>query len=305
MDHIPQDLVKSLMELGLLESEAKIYVSLVIMNNSEVKELIDFVGISKPNTYEGLRSLEEKGLINLINGKPITYQAVSPDIGLEILFDTHVKAKDHAKKLFATLDKTVNNEGLSDSLWYVFTKKNVEYKLRDMVKNANKSVQLLSSDHFVKYLKPLARKDLDMDITIISGSGDKTQSLKTLFNSDKANITIVDKKNLVRMLAIYKSANQEEYISPFENFLSMFNFENMLILIVDDTELLYVLPLSDNSMNAINSKNKAMVKNMKLVFSAMSAYLVSKNPGTGKSPILTFLCFGAFRISKKCLSLIA
>ena len=248
------------------------------MNNSEVKELIDFVGISKPNTYEGLRSLEEKGLINLINGKPITYQAVSPDIGLEILFDTHVKAKDHAKKLFATLDKNVNNEGLPESLWYVFTKKNVEYKLRDMVKNANKSVQLLSSDHFVKYLKPLARKDLDMDITILSGSSDKTQGLKTLFNSDKANITIVDKKNMVRMLAIYKSANQEEYIPPFENFLSMFSFENMLILVVDDAELLYVLPLSDNSMNAINSKNKAMVKNMKLIFKAMSAYLAGKVP---------------------------
>ena len=285
MDHIPQDLVKSLMELGLLESEAKIYVALVSMNNSEVKELIDFVGISKPNTYEGLRSLEEKGLINLINGKPITYQAVSPDIGLEILFDTHVKAKDHAKKLFATLDKTVNNEGLPDSFWYVFTKKNVEYKLRDMVKNANKSVQLLSSDHFIKYLKPLARKDLDVDITIISGSSDKTQSMKTLFNSDKANVTIVDKKNMVRMLAIYKSGNQEAYISPFENFLSMFSFENMLILIVDDMEILYVLPLSDSSMNAINSKNKAMVKNMKLVFSAMSSYLVSKDPAAGKSPL--------------------
>ena len=113
MDHIPQDLVKSLMDLGLLESEAKIYVALVAMNNSEVKELIDFVGISKPNTYEGLRSLEEKGLINLINGKPITYQAVSPDIGLEILFDTHVKAKDHAKKLFATLDKNREQRGVA------------------------------------------------------------------------------------------------------------------------------------------------------------------------------------------------
>ncbi len=276
MDHIPQDLVKSLMDLGLLESEAKIYVALVAMNNSEVKELIDFVGISKPNTYEGLRSLEEKGLINLTNGKPITYQAVSPDIGLEILFDTHVKAKDHAKKLFATLDTNVNNDGLPESLWYVFTKKNVEYKLRDMVKNADKSVQLLSSDHFVKYLKPLARKDLAIDITIMSGSNDKTQSLKTLFNSDKANITIVDKKKMVRMLAIYKSANQEEYIPPFEDFLSMFNFENMLILVVDDTEILYVLPLSDNSMNAINSKNKAIVKNMKLIFKAMSTYLAGK-----------------------------
>lgn len=276
MDHIPQDLVKSLMELGLLESEAKIYIALVIMKNSEVKELIDFVGISKPNTYEGLRSLEEKGLINLINGKPITYQAVIPDIGLEILFDTHVKAKEQAKKLFNTLHKNVDVEGLPESFWYVFTKKNVEYKLRDMIKNADKSVVLLSSEHFIKYLKPLTRKDIDADITIISANIDKAQNLMSIFNSDRANIKIIDKKNFARMIAIYKSANQEEYIPSIENFISMFNFENMLILIVDDSEMLYVLPLSHDSMNAINSKNKATIKNLNIVYKAMSAYLMGK-----------------------------
>ena len=44
MDRIPQDLIRSLRKLGLLESEAKIYVTLVMMNNAEVKELIDFLG---------------------------------------------------------------------------------------------------------------------------------------------------------------------------------------------------------------------------------------------------------------------
>lgn len=43
-----------------------------------------------------------------------------------------------------------------------------------------------------------------------------------------------------------------------------------------NVELLYALLLMDNSMNAINSKNKAIVKNMKLVFKALSAYLTSK-----------------------------
>ena len=52
MEKIPQELVKSLMDLGLLESEAKIYITLVMLNNSEVKKLIDFLGLSKPNTYE-------------------------------------------------------------------------------------------------------------------------------------------------------------------------------------------------------------------------------------------------------------
>ena len=60
MDKIPHDLVRYLMELGLLESEARIYIALTMMNNSEVKNLIDFLGLSKPNTYESLRLLEER-----------------------------------------------------------------------------------------------------------------------------------------------------------------------------------------------------------------------------------------------------
>jgi len=58
MPKIPRDLVKSLMELGLLESEAKIYITLSMMNTADVKKLINFLGLSKPNTYESLRLLE-------------------------------------------------------------------------------------------------------------------------------------------------------------------------------------------------------------------------------------------------------
>ncbi len=45
---IPTKLVKSLMELGLLESEAKIYIALAMMENSEVKKLIDFLSYQNP-----------------------------------------------------------------------------------------------------------------------------------------------------------------------------------------------------------------------------------------------------------------
>jgi|GEM_PF-5158655 hypothetical protein len=48
MDEIPHELIKSFIDLGLLESEAKIYITLSMMNNSEVKTLIEFLGISKP-----------------------------------------------------------------------------------------------------------------------------------------------------------------------------------------------------------------------------------------------------------------
>ncbi len=54
MTEIPGDLVKSLTKLGLLESEAKLYIALAMMNSAEVKRLINFLGLSKPNTYESL-----------------------------------------------------------------------------------------------------------------------------------------------------------------------------------------------------------------------------------------------------------
>lgn len=274
MGNIPQDLVKSLMQLGLLESEAKIYIALVMMNNSEVKELIDFVGLSKPNTYEGLRSLEEKGLINLINEKPITYQSVSPEIGLEILIDTHLKAKEMAKKLFSTLEMETDPEKLPEKLWYVFTKKNIEYKMRDMVKNAKKSVYILTSDHYAKFLKPLANKDIDLQIAIISGKDDAESKLRNLFKNDKTNLIVVNKDELTRMLAIYKSVNQQEFIPIMQSYLFMLNYNNMLILIVDDTEILYILPLSGDDMNAINSRSKSMIESTKMVYKAMCSYLV-------------------------------
>jgi hypothetical protein len=113
-----------------------------------------------------------------------------------------------------------------------------------------------------------------MDITIMSENTDKIQGLKNLFNNEWANIKIADKKNLIRMFAIYKAANQEEYIPSIENFILMFNFENMLLLVVDDAELLYVLPLSDNSVNAINSKNMMMIRNSRLIYRAMSSYVI-------------------------------
>lgn len=123
MAKIPQELVKSLVELGLLESEAKIYATLAMMNNAEVKKLINFLGLSKPNTYESLRLLEEKGLVTLINARPMTYQATPPEIGLEMLFKKHLNAKKKAEELLSKLNEEKFIEKPKETLWYVLGRK--------------------------------------------------------------------------------------------------------------------------------------------------------------------------------------
>jgi sugar-specific transcriptional regulator TrmB len=276
MHNVPQDLIRSLIELGLPESEARIYIALVIMNNSEVKELIDFSGISKPSAYEALRSLDNKGLIVLINERPLVYQAISPEIGLELLMDTHIKAKEEAKRLLSTLGRIHVEDRPRETVWYVFNKKSIEYKIRDMFQNAAESVLLMASDQYIKYLTPLSNANLDLDVTIFSENPNIEPLLKKIFKSDNARFQLINKAEMIKRLSAYKAGFQEEMIPSFEEILFMFNFDNMLIVIADDSDLLYVPPLSGDSLLAINLKNKLLSENMKLGMKAMATYLINK-----------------------------
>ncbi len=265
MDKIPHDLVRYLMELGLLESEARIYIALTMMNNSEVKNLIDFLGLSKPNTYESLRLLEEKGLVVLINTKPMTYQATPPDIGLEMLLKTHINAKEEAKYLFSTLDKNEFVEKSPETLWYVFGGKSIDYKIKDMIQNAKNSIFVATSYQYIKYLKKIDGSNLKLDIIYISDHEDE-EGLKNIIRNENANISVVTEGN---MIGSSMAAIPENELLTYTQALEMFEYDNMMMLIVDDSELLFIPPVSKNSISAVNTKNKAMIMIMKIEFRAL------------------------------------
>jgi len=274
MDKIPPDLVKSLMELGLLESEAKIYVALVIMNHSEVKELIDFLDMSKPNTYESLRSLEERGLIVAVSERPIVYQAVDPEIGLEMLIDRHLKAKKDAGRLFSTLERDVR-EHTPDEMWYIFTEKNVEYKIRDMLHNAKKSVHVAMSDRYVKFLKVLARKDIDLNLIILTDKPAMEGRLKKIAWPEGAKVHIIRRAEVEKIFSVAGSRKPAGLIPPLAGLAISPSLDMTFMLVVDDAETLYI-PSIFGSMNAIHSHGQNIVQNLKMAIETMSAYFIKK-----------------------------
>lgn len=260
MSEIPRDLVKSLMELGLLESEAKIYITLSMMNNSEVKRLINFLGLSKPNTYESLRLLEEKGLVVLINTRPMTYQATPPEIGLEILLDTHLDAKKKAEKLFSSLDRKKFTEKPSKLIWYVLGEKSIDYKIKDMIKDARKSIYLTSSpSKYLKHFQNLDNLDLKLDITIYINNESEQKKLKNKFRNKDVNFRVISEIDMIKGFLEFKPIKEDELKTHYKEAIETFDFENLLVFIVDDSELLYVLPFSEGSSAAINTKNKAFL----------------------------------------------
>ena len=271
MDQIPQELIKSLMDLGLLESEAKIYVTLVMLNNSEVKKLIDFLGLSKPNTYESLRLLKEKGLVVLINTRPMTYQATPLDIGLEMLYHTNLdlqeKAKEKAKKIYLTLDKENFTEKNPETLWHVFGGKSIDYKIKEMIIGANKSIFFASSPQYLKYIEKLNEKNIKMEIITISNNSNIKDKLNKIFKEKKVDYHIVNYKDMINSSL---TAVPEDELISYKEALNMFDYENMLMLIVDDSELLFIPPVSQDSIAAINTKNKAFIMIMKIEYMAIN-----------------------------------
>lgn len=269
MNKIPQELIKSLVDLGLLESEAKIYTTLAMMDNSEVKTLIEFLGLSKPNTYESLRLLKEKGLVVLINTKPMTYQATPPDIGLDMLLKNHLnsqeKAKTNAKKFFSTLDKENFIENPSETLWHVFGENSIDFKIKDMINDAEKNIFLAASSKYLKYLKKSDEKHLKIEIITISDNHD-TKKLEKMFKFRDVNMQIV---NYEDMINVSVAAVPEDELNSYKDALLMLDYENMMMLIVDDSELLFIPPLSEDSIAAINTKNKAFILIMKIEFRAI------------------------------------
>jgi len=275
MDKIPQKLIKSLMDLGLLESEAKIYIALTILDNAEVKKLINILGLSKPNTYEGLRMLEEKGLVVLINTRPMAYQATPPDIGLEMLLKTHLDAKKEAKKIFSTLDKEKFAERTSETLLHVFGEKSIDYKIKDMLNSATKNVFMISSPQYLKYIENLTQKELKFDITIFSEGKNTEQDIRKLLINHEGNFQIISEENAINMHSA-KITNPEE-LKEYKEALSMFEYRNMMVLMIDDSEIMYVLPFSQDTLSAFNTKNKSLITLMKLGLKDMAQQLSIDN----------------------------
>ena len=271
MDKIPQKLIKSLMELGLLESEAKIYIALSIMNNAEVKELINLLGLSKPNTYEGLRMLEEKGLVVLINTRPMAYQATPPDIGLEMLLKTHLDAKKEAQKLFSNMEKEKFVEKSRETLLHVFGEKSIAFKIKDMFDSATKSVFMISSPQYIKYIENLTEKKLKLDITIFSEGNDTEKELKKFFKNKEGNFQIISEENIANMHS--SKITSPEELKEYKEALSMFEYKNMMVLMIDDFEIMYVMPFSQDSLSAITTKNKSLITLMKLGLKDMTHQL--------------------------------
>jgi len=99
------NVVSVLTELGLSLYEAKAYLTLLIRGIATASEISDLSGIPYTRVYDVLSSLESKGFVASIPGRPMKFQALDPDIALKNLLEMH---KRKLMSELRTLEESVN-----------------------------------------------------------------------------------------------------------------------------------------------------------------------------------------------------
>jgi len=261
MRRLPTQLLISLTELGLLESEAKIYAALVVLQSAEVRDLLEFLDVSKPRVYDGLRMLEEAGLIVLTSPRPATYQAIEPRVALQLIIKKHQDAKKEALKEFQTLKKQEIITEHSSPLWFIFGAKSFEFKIKDMLNNARESVYCQTSGKYLDYIEKAARKNIKIYLVLMAADQDTKKRLEPLYKKSNVKIQIIEKSQIMESLEHHET---ELHKRSRANMMDMLDFGNLFSLVVDDSELLTIPPLKSDSLSAITSTNKAFVLNTKI-----------------------------------------
>lgn len=265
MLQIPRPLINSFIGLGLLESEAKIYTAIVLLQKAEVKDLLECLDLSKPSIYAGMRSLEERGLIMLTNPKPSTYQAIPPEIALELIMTLHQNHKAMAIRMIHDLENDYQRDNPPAPLWHTLDSKSFDSKIKDMLENANEKIYCATSGKYLDLIESKARSDLNFRLIILSKDNRIQKRLELIFKKNRAQIQTIKKSQVLNTIAAMEAGDRQDKKQSMIEALNVFDFDHAFVLIVDDEECFYIPPIPDGSSYAMTTKNKAMILNVKLM----------------------------------------
>ena len=85
--------------LGLTKNEAKVYLCLLELGNTQVGQITEKSGIHRRNVYDSISRLMEKGLLSsvIVNNKKL-FSPVNPKRFLELIDEKGYELKDLKKK---------------------------------------------------------------------------------------------------------------------------------------------------------------------------------------------------------------
>ncbi|MCV0398892.1 MAG: TrmB family transcriptional regulator [Nitrosarchaeum sp.] len=206
---------KILLQYGLTPNQSKIYIHLTKSGEKTASELSKNLKIPRTETYHLLNSLEQKGIIFSIFGKPSRFNSIPINEAVTVLINNEKKRisdleskKDTILSLWNTLPEIgKQNDDSEDNRFQILQGRNpILVKIEQMTKTANECIHILGSEtnfirfyhtDFVEFLKNVKVR-LEI-LTTFSEKGNyvfeglELENIKKLDESHKENFSFIIK----------------------------------------------------------------------------------------------------------------
>jgi sugar-specific transcriptional regulator TrmB len=253
---------ENLVQYGLTPNQSKVYLYLTKTGEKTASSISKSLNVPRTESYHLLNSLEQKGIIFSIFGKPTKFKSVSIDDALTIIIDNEKKRisdleikKEKILTLWETVPKHVDPSDNADGNKFQILqgRNSILVKMDGMVKTAEKEVMVLGSENnFIKF-----------------------------YHTEFVNLLKKTKAEL-QVLTTYSKKGQFALDGlPLNNIkkLDESNKHNFSFIIKDDTEVVFFINSGSPELMAIWTDSKSFVSTLKSLFKLIwrkSPYVLEK-----------------------------
>jgi PAS domain S-box-containing protein len=200
LENIEQN-IKTLIDLGLTGSQAKIYLALLLTDLSSIQEIARASKVARSDTYRAIVQLQTLGIVEKILSIPTKYMALPIKVAVEILitrkFEENKNLNLKANKLIKDLkEKSRIIHPSQEYKLVIIPEDALDYELRKLVENAQESISIMISskemfrwgtENYANLLKALKR---NVEIRIINEENSKINMSKKIMALKKNRFEI-------------------------------------------------------------------------------------------------------------------
>ncbi len=233
--------VEHLVQLGLKEYEAKIYIALVSLGEANVRKIHEVSGVPRPRVYDILYDLAEKGFINIRQGSPLMYRAVSPESVVAFLKKNLDNAAQESVKALETL--SVIKEQKYSPIWYVHSDWTIQNSVELLGNHVRQNLVILclNTDALQQFKGPIASVAKNRTVKILVPK----KSSETIPFIDGA--ILYKAGNLKNFFGV--NIFEKVFTSPLTREGAVYNLE--IVLIADDQESMLIYSRNGKRMAVI------------------------------------------------------
>ena len=230
IDIIEENLIK----FGLQKNEAKIFLFLARTGEKKAREISEALSLYRTETYQALRSLEKKGLVFSVFGRPLKFKAIPLEKAINLLIEAKrleiEKLKQEKRKIVEVWLSIPRLETKTETKKEIFQilegNEQVFLKINGMLERTRCEIYIYASEYD---LRKLYNARLTEKLNEVSEKGVK---VNLLTNNSSESLFFLRSMN----------ANIDFWLVPQKNsVISSYDLEPPFFLISDKEELLLLL----------------------------------------------------------------